>query len=318
MRIILSMLIFINISYASSARYFIKLGSFKNLRGLERSIYKMPNALRSHVLIVRRNSWYVPFAYYLPHKKALYKYLPRFKHYFPDAQIQESLHLLNYPVIKSYMPRKKKRYIRREAPAVSNRQSLAYHQPIVVPHYQNVGISEEDNTLNQSREMFTSEPLSSTVVSRPVRVIKPKVVAEKRYKSFNKKMLSGKHYYLAYKSIKNSPDLLIKVSFKNHRVVYQPIIGEMQMVEANYLIENRRLYMFTNSFTQDGAYSILEKNRKNYFLVSSWINGKKLNTLRYYFNLNDAKEYLNLRKSNGLAHTLEEGTFDDFFLNNDY
>lgn len=90
------------------------------------------------------------------------------------------------------------------------------------------------------------------------------------------------------------------------------------MTEANYIIENRRLYMFANSFTKDGAYSILDKHRKKYFLVSSWINGKKLNTLRYYFNLNDAKEYLDLEKSKGLANVLEEGSYDDFFLDNDY
>jgi len=131
-------------------------------------------------------------------------------------------------------------------------------------------------------------------------------------------MLSGKHYYLAYKSTKESPNLLIKVSFQNHVVIYQPIIGDMKMTEANYLIENKRLYMFANSFTKDGAYSKLDEHRKNHFLVSSWVNGKKLNTLRYYYDLNDAKEYLNLETSNGLANVLEEGSYDEFFLDDDY
>jgi hypothetical protein len=292
-RLILSVLIFINISYANSERYFIKLGSFKNLRGLEHSIQKLPYSLRSHVVIIRSHAWYIPFAYYVRNRRSLYKYLPKFKYYFPDAHINHSSYMLDYPVVKNYSRVTQKgtlHPIQRE----SNRL-----------FYQNVAISEEDNTLHQPVKIST--PLSTA--SRK-KIENPN--------AFHKKLLSGKHYFLAYKSTKDSPNLLIKVSFKNHMVVYQPIIGEMKMVEANYIIDNQRLYMFANSFTRNGAYSILDKHEKNYFLVSSWINGKKLNTLRYYFTLNDAKEYLNLEKSNGLANILEDGNYDDFFLNNDY
>jgi hypothetical protein len=88
----------------------------------------------------------------------------------------------------------------------------------------------------------------------------------------------------------------------------------MKMTEANYLVENKRLYMFANTFTKEGAYSILDKKRKSHFLVSSWVNGKKLNTLRYYYELNDAKEYLGLETSKGLASILEDGDYDEFFL----
>jgi len=304
-RLILSMLIFINLSYANSERYFIKLGSFKDLRGLEQSINRLPYSLRSHVVIVHANAWYIPFAYYVPNRKSLYKHVPKFKRYFPDAHINHSAYMLEYPVVRNYSQLKKKRiknYVRR--------------QPIVNSSYQNVAISEADNTRPTLVQSFAPAPVSNLVTSHST--VPMNQHSQKRYSSFNKKILSGKHYFLAYKSTKDSPDLLIKVSFKNHVVVYQPIIGEMKMTEANYIIENRRLYMFANSFTKDGAYSILDKHRKKYFLVSSWINGKKLNTLRYYFNLNDAKEYLDLEKSKGLANVLEEGSYDDFFLDNDY
>ena len=93
--------------------------------------------------------------------------------------------------------------------------------------------------------------------------------------------------------------------------------GDMQMTQANYLIEDNKLYMFADSFTKDGAYSTLDEHRDNHFLVSSWVNGKKLNTLRYYYHLNDAQKYLGVTPSTGLASTLAEGSFDDFFLNDD-
>ena len=311
-RILLSIVLLINISYANAERYFIKLGSFKNLQGLERNIERLPNNLRSHVVIVRSNSWYIPFAYYVSNKRSLYNHVPKYKRYFPDAHINHSADMLQYPVVKNYTQHRKKRYQQRP-PTVSYRTQTVVHT--AQPHYQNVTISETDNTKYIPIAVSVPTRASKTLVTTPT--VK-QTESQKKYKNFTKKMLSGKHYYLAYKSTKDSPNLLIKVSFQNHVVIYQPIIGEMKMTKANYLIENQRLYMFANSFTKDGAYSKLDEHRKNHFLVSSWINGKKLNTLRYYYDLNDAKEYLNLETSNGLANVLEEGSYDEFFLDDDY
>ena len=305
-RIPLVILLFITLSYANAERYFIKLGSFKNLNGLERSIQRLPYNLRSHVVIVRKSSWYIPFAYYVSNKRSLYQHVPKFKRYFPDAHINHSSHMLDYPMVKNYT-HKHRRVVKRAKqvpiiPSYSRQTFVATAQP----RYQNVAISELDNI--QEMPIAVSVPTSSS----------KKVETQKQYNYFTKKMLSGKHYYLAYKSTKESPNLLIKVSFKNHVVIYQPIIGDMKMTKANYLIENKRLYMFANSFTEDGAYSKLDERRQNHLLVSSWINGKKLNTLRYYYNLNDAKEYLDLETSNRLANVLEEGSYDEFFLEDDY
>jgi hypothetical protein len=127
-------------------------------------------------------------------------------------------------------------------------------------------------------------------------------------------MLSGQHYYLAYKKTDSNPNLLIKVTFGNHQVTYQPVIGEMQMTKASYVTEADKLYMFADTFTRNGSFSKLDEHRENHFLVSSWANGKKLNTLRYYYKMNDAKEYLGIGTSDGLAEVLSEGDYDDFFL----
>ena len=144
------------------------------------------------------------------------------------------------------------------------------------------------------------------------RYIRPKRVVKEpaNYRAFNKKMLSGKHYYLTYKSTQNTPNLLIKLSFGNYKVTYQPIVGTMNMREAKYLVENGRLYMFADTFSTDGAFSKIEDIKKDYILVSSWFNGKKINTLRYYYNLNRAKKYLGEKKLGKLATALEDGEFD--------
>ena len=313
------MLILINILQASSERYYIQLGSFKQLKVLEKSLDALPYRLRSHIIVVRSNNWYIPFAYHTTDANSLYPQVPKYKQYFPDAYVTHSSSILNYPIVHNYSeaitPHESYSPVHQEVVPYNT-----YSRPVERVQYQNVAISEDDNTLNIPVTSTTVQPFVSRIVE-PITTIVPSTtfddiqkVISKRYRNFNKKMLSGQHYYLAYKSINASPSLLIKVSFENHQVTYQPVMGEMQMTKANYVIDNNRLYMFANSFTQNGAFSILDEHRADHFLVSSWANNKKLNTLRYYYRLNDAKEYLGIKTSKGLATTLEEGTFDDNFL----
>lgn len=303
LRLILGLVVMFQVAYAKD-KYFIQLGSFKQLNVLEKSIGTLPNTLRSHVVIVRSNGWYIPFAYYTNSKKVLYAEVPKYKRYFPDAHINHSSYMLHHPVIRNYTSAPAQRRVVQPTPVV----------PRPSERYQNVAISEEDNTLNLPVTTRVSPRVqASSTLNLPTPSVENS--KPKRYKYFNKKMLSGNFYYLSYKSTKDSPDLLIKVSFGNHQVTYQPVMGDMQMTQANYLIENNRLYMFADGFTKEGAYSILDEHREDHFLVSSWTNGKKLNTLRYYYHLNDAKEYLGLKTSTGLASTLEEGSFDEFLQN---
>jgi len=301
-----------NFTFANSEKYFIQFGSFKDLKGLEKNIERLPSSLRSHVVIVRSNSWYIPFAYYTSNKNALKSKVASYKRYFRDAHIAHSSYMLNHPLVRNYGTNKRTKVApkRQYIPPVPT-----YHKP--VPQYQNVGISEEDNTLAYiqppvavatpivTQKVVVTEVESNDVFSN----VKPK-----KYKKFSKQMLSGQHYYLAYKKTDSNPNLLIKVTFGNHQVTYQPVIGEMQMTKANYLTEGSRLYMFADTFTKDGSYSKLDEHRENHFLVSSWAKGKKLNTLRYYYKMNDAKEYLGIGTSDGLAEILSEGDYDDLFL----
>ena len=101
-RFILSIILLVNVAYANGERYFIKLGSFKDLQGLEKSIDRMPNSLRSHVVIIHSNAWYIPFAYYVQNKHTLYPYVKKFKRYFPDAHINHSSYMLQHPVVRNY------------------------------------------------------------------------------------------------------------------------------------------------------------------------------------------------------------------------
>ncbi|HIP52248.1 MAG TPA: hypothetical protein EYG94_09200 [Campylobacterales bacterium] len=313
-RLLLLMSLLANVTYANSKKYFIHFGSFKDLRGLERSIDRLPPSLRSHVVIVRSNSWYIPFAYYTSNKNALQLKVPAYRRYFKDAHVTHSPYMLSHPLVRNYAPKKRAIAPRRQYIPPVKKEIVA--QRMLVPQYQNVGISEADNTLKSMPIARVAPPIATQKV-----VIKQvetndifSTVKPKKYKNFSKQMLSGQHYYLAYKKTESNPNLLVEVIFGNHQVTYKPVIGEMKMTKANYLTENSRLYMFADTFTRDGTYSKLDEHRENHFLVSSWANGKKLNTLRYYYKMNDAKSYLGIRTSDGLAEVLSEGDYDDFFL----
>ena len=312
--------ILFTLSYANSEKHFIKFGSFKNIYGLEKSISKLPSSLRSHVIIFHANGWYIPIAYATKNKNSLYAKVASYKRYFPDAHIAKSSNIFQYPVVKSYIP---------SVPSMQKTYNQSYVQPQVQrvvpqpirPQYQNVAISEEDHILDPIiplEQTVSNNPSSVKTTLIVPTVVKPndfKVEERIQYKNFSKEMLSGQYYYLAYKASSKNPNLLIKVSFSSDEVTYQPIIGDMKMTKANYLVDNNRLYMFTNAFTREGAYSKLEEHRANHFLVSSWANGKKLNTLRYYYKMNDAKKYLGIDTSNGLAEVLQDGDFEDLSWN---
>ncbi len=318
LRLFITITILFSFAQANGQKYFIKFGSFKNLVGLKQNIRKLPISLRSHVIIVRKNEWYIPFAYYTSNKQSLYSKVAKYKQYFPDAHIAHSSIMLSYPIVKNYskVTHRVKRVYTPPRPPVRDYFVPKEYRPApkIVPEYQNVAISPEDHILPpipKVQNIQNEAPVVSTTTIVPAVTNSDDFgkVEIKQYKQFNKQMLSGHHYYLTYKGEDGNPDLLIKVSFKNDEVTYQPVIGDMKMTRANYLVDGDRLYMYTNAFTRDGAFSKLEENKDDHIVVSSWINGKKLNTLRYYYKLNDAKKYLGLKTSEGLSEALQDGEF---------
>ncbi len=293
-RIVLFILILVNIIYAQKL-YYIQLGSFRHLSILERTINRLPYKMRSHVIIVYLHGWFIPFAYHTSKFYALKSILPSYRRYFPDAKIGSSPYILNHKIVRNYTTN----IVKKEYPIIRRTQ-----YPIVAP----------DSSISYATTIKELPSIQEEVEIKPIKnYIRPKIEIVKTVnnRSFNKKMLSGKHYYLTYKSKNDTtPNLLIKVSFGNYKVTYQPIVGSMNMREAKYLVENGRLYMFADTFSTDGAFSKIEDIKKDYILVSSWFNGKKINTLRYYYDLNRAKEYLGERSLGKLGTALEDGEFD--------
>lgn len=317
------------VTYAGTTKYFIKFGSFKNLQGLEQHIDRLPPSLRTHVAIVYAHNWYIPFAYYTSNPNPLRAKVALYRRYFKDAHIAKSSSMLQNPLVKNYATTVRRPKVVRTLIAprrVAPRPLYPTYQPAYqesVATTQFVAPAQPVAPQAIVPQPRFSEPIySSTFPQQPIvtqKIVMAKVddddifssTNQKAYKFFSKKMLSGHSYYLAYKKTKANPALLIKVSFENSQVHYQPIIGNMKMNNANYVVEEHKLYMFTDIFTKDGTYSKLDSHSDKYFIVSSWAKGKKLNTLRYYYNLSDAKRYLGIKTKGGLADILLGGDYDD-------
>lgn len=293
-RILFIVSIFLGVVQAEAKRYFIQLGSFKQLSVLDNTINNLPVSLRSHVVVVLSNQWYIPFAYHSPDRPALERELHAYRRYFPDAFINDSDYILMHPVVRNYIQK-----IAQAQPQPQIQKPVRiYTSP--QPNYripqrrQNVAISEEDFTMPE------------LIIEKQVVAIPTPTPVEERPNYFTNEMLSGHQYYLAYKKTENSPNLLIRVTFETHQVTYQPIIGDMKLTVANYIVEDHKLYMYANQFSREGAYSQIEEHRPDHILVSSWSKGKKLNTLRYYYDLDAAKAYLGEESSkDALSQALE-------------
>ena len=255
----------------------------------------------------------------------------RQKNYATTRPIVRNRPKIVYHQVPRYRPKiyQDEQYIAPEA-------TVVYHPEVIVAHPE---VYQEEETIytrsiEAREEEIIAPPISSSI---PIAIPEPVVYTQapiarasvpiptprvlnntsdiKRYHDFSSNMLSGQHYYLAYKATQTNPNLLIRVKFGTHSVTYQPIIGDMQMADAHYIVDNKRLYMYADNFSENGAYSKIEAQRVDHILVSSWAGGKKLNTLRYYFRIADAKRYLNIvQSSDKLSEAIEEGLDYDWGL----
>ena len=86
---------------------------------------------------------------------------------------------------------------------------------------------------------------------------------------------------------------IVKVAFKKDLVSYIPQQKKIFSVKAYYQIKDENLYLYDEENDIDQTmFDKLEKVTKKYLLISSWEKNKKFRTRRYYFDMKDAKKYL--------------------------
>jgi len=111
-------------------------------------------------------------------------------------------------------------------------------------------------------------------------------------KSFSTSIEQKTFYLCSRGKVAKGKKFIIKVTFTKDTVTYTPLLKEVSPLKSHYKIENERLYLFNNKKIDLNIYSKLEKVTLTYYLISSWEKNKKLNELRYYFDRENAKKYL--------------------------
>ena len=259
--------------------YYIQLGSFLNIELIKVVLSNIPYSISKNIIIVRQNQWYIPLVLNKKLLEDIKQDIFLYLKYFKDAIITRSKTLDKYENINYNLQNKKPLFKFRKK--IYKNKSINLHKKT----YKNI-------STNLHKRIYKKKLINLHINNNL------------------KKNIKNKIFYMAYKADKKKSSLLIKLIFKENTILYRPIIGDIGLTEAKYLIRDNKLFMYTDSFNINSIYSIIEQKNLNFLLISSWDKQKKISTLRYYFRLIDAKKYLGLKLHSKLSRILENNKFN--------
>ncbi len=111
--------------------------------------------------------------------------------------------------------------------------------------------------------------------------------------SFYNKIKNRTFYLCTYGKTTNWKKVLLKTTFTKDHVSYHPLIGKVPPMKAQYKVMHDKLYLFQKNMFNPRVYSRLAYETPQYYAVSSWLDNRRINTVRYYFSEKDARRYLN-------------------------
>ncbi len=154
----------------------------------------------------------------------------------------------------------------------------------ILPNYKKIFTDAFITTINKP-----SNKVIQTEDKKPKERV---IIKEKSESSFYDKIQQKELYLCSHGKSSGGKKLLFRVAFTKDKVAYTPIIGKVPPIEAEYRVKDNKLYLFQKGMFNPKVYSKLEEIASKYYLISSWIEKHKSNTMRYYFDLEDARAYL--------------------------
>lgn len=136
----------------------------------------------------------------------------------------------------------------------------------------------------------TPANIKQKIVYRPYsrKIVNPTKKNIPLYDRFHQKTL----YLCAYGKDPWLPNVLIHVAFFDKEVIYTPIMGEVSTRREIYTIDKNRLYISKQGLFDSEIYNTLDSITSEYYLISGWVGDTKVNTIRYYFDLEKAEAYV--------------------------
>jgi hypothetical protein len=146
------------------------------------------------------------------------------------------------------------------------------------------------NTVKKTEVKKMPPQIKQKIVYNPYsrKIVNPTKKNIPLYDRFHQKTL----YLCAYGEHPWSPNVLLHVAFFDKEVIYTPLMGEVSTRREIYTIDNNRLYISKQGLFDSEIYNTLDSITSEYYLISGWVGNTKVNTIRYYFDLEKAEAYV--------------------------
>jgi len=263
----ISILLILPLQTIASTTYTVRLAVYNSAEALQHELDKFSPALRKTIKVKKRGHQHVASSVHTDKKEILQKLLPAYQKVFPDAFISTE-----------------------EVPNVKSPKS-------------DVVESKETNTTSPQKEKSPISDKNTTQIKEVPPQVKSKTLytpysrkivnPTKKYLSLYKRLHQKTLYLCAYGPEEWSPNVLIHVAFFDKKVVYTPIMGNVSSKQERYKIVKDKLYIAHQDIFDPEMYSTIEKITQDYYLIATWVGKRKVTSIRYYFDLEKAEEYVN-------------------------
>jgi hypothetical protein len=260
----ITILLILPLQSIASVSYTVRIAVYNNIDSLQYKLNKLSPALRKTVEIQKRGEQHVACSAHTDNKEKLEKLLPSYKKVFPDA------------FISAY-----------QAPEINTTQT----NPVKTTEAnKTIPQTIKTNTVKTTEVKKTPPQIKQEIVYNPYsrKIVNPTKNNIPLYDRFHQKTL----YLCAYGENTWSPNVLIHVAFFDKEVIYTPIIGEISSRREIYTIDKSKLHISQQGLFDSEIYNTLDSITSEYYLISSWVGKTKVNTIRYYFDLEKAEAYV--------------------------
>jgi len=106
-------------------------------------------------------------------------------------------------------------------------------------------------------------------------------------------LLQNRTYYLCPDTIKSQEEkIMMEAKFEKNRVRFTTLVGKTPSFQNYYYIYKNRIYFSRTNHPNPTKYTTIDAIYFDYMVLARWLNGKVLHRMRYYYNREDARSYL--------------------------
>lgn len=268
----ITILLLLPLQSIASVAYTVRLAVYNNADSLQTELNKLSPAIRKTIEVTKRGKQHVACSVQTDKKETLEKLLPSYKKVFPDA------------FISSYQTTEK------NTTEVHNTKTVEVPTQTPQTEKKPEQTIETNTTVKTAEANETSPQIEPKIIYTPYsrKIVNPTKKNIALYDRLRQKTL----YLSAYGAERGLPNVLIHVAFFDKEVIYTPISGTVSDKRERYTVDDNKLYISDKDRFDPEVYSTLQSITSDYYLISNWVGKSKVNTLRYYFDLEKAEAYL--------------------------